>query len=131
MRKAKNLYFIEKKLIKLIFIVSLFIILIFIIFQKYNFIKSYLIGIFFSFCILRNMINTQNSILSNINAKSFLPRYILRLVLYGIPIFLGLKIYYLKFSIILVSLFAFQVCLLMIILLKSLRKYRKKIKNGT
>ncbi|MCP4050709.1 MAG: hypothetical protein GY730_08395 [bacterium] len=124
-RKAKNLYFIEKKLIKYNFLVLFFVVVLLMIYHKYDIIYFVLLGSFFSFLIMHNMIDSQNAVLIYGNARHFFIRFVMRFFLYGIPVYAGLKIDHLKLPIILISLFTFQTGLLTITILRGLRKIRR------
>lgn len=127
----KNLYLILKRLSSTIFISTAIFCLI--TFNKglASWAYSAILGSSFSFVIFVNLLKTQQIILESKNKASFFIQYITRLILYSIPVILGLTLKnYLTLKIILVFLLSFQAIYVLGELLKNWNKYKKRYKHG-
>ena len=100
-------------------------------YKDYTIIASGLLGTVFSYIGFYQLITTQRSILSEKKSSSFFMGLVFRLLIYAVPITLGLLLKtYFNFIIILVCLFNFQFSYIVIELIDNYVSYKKRIGNG-
>ena len=95
-------------------------------------ILSAALGMAFSFIIFNQLLLSQSAILSQNKRQIYFINYILRLVIYGIPIsvFFFFQSYF-NFIILLLFLFSFQLLYVILELTKNFSRYKKRVKNGS
>ena len=131
MQKAKNLRLILRALARN-FILGYAIIALAAFFLKaYTIISSLGLGLVFSYIIFVNFIYSQTQALIKKNVGFIIPQFFIRLVLYAMPLGIGLyyKSYF-KIPIILLSLFSFQAFFVLSEVCRSIKRYRKRLKYG-
>ena len=93
-------------------------------------IYSSTLGLVFGFWAFQNLAKTQNKILNQGKERFFLP-YINRLLIYAVPIALGIsKKEYFNLAIILIFLWSFQILFIFKEFVSNYRSYKKKLKDG-
>ncbi len=108
-------------------VIALLILFIPLFFINLKLLNSLLLGILFSYISFYQFSYTQSVFLNRQNKGVFFVSYFLRLLIYGIPMGIGLfyKNYFI-FFVILVSLFFFQTYYICIEFFRSLRKVRRQ-----
>jgi hypothetical protein len=117
----KNLKLIQRKIILPIFIfwgaISIGIVLT----NHTEWILSVVIGLAFSYAGFANMISTQKAIVNLRKAMAFFPNFILRFVIYGVPIALAIKLPILNLPLIVLSLLSFQFTFILAIFVRGIK----------
>jgi hypothetical protein len=127
----RNLILIRFELFKRVMLIWSSFLVFMAFFEKNDWIFSSMIGVTGSFFIFNQLLLSQSLILQKRNKGIFFIHYIVRLIIYSVPI--GMFFFfqnYLNFPVLLISLFSFQVLYIVLELTKNYSKYRKRIKHG-
>ena len=131
MKKAKNLRLIQQSLARYFILGYAVVALIAFFLKAYTLISSLGLGILFSYVIFINFIYSQTNALIKKNVGFIIPQFFIRLLLYAIPLCVGLYYKpYFKIPIILISLFSFQAFFVLSEVCRSIKRYRKRLKHG-
>lgn len=127
----RNLILIRFELFKRVMLIWASLLVFMAYFEKNDWIFSSIIGVAGSFFIFNQLLLSQSLILQKRNKGIFFIHYIVRLIIYSVPIVLFFFFQnYLNFPVLLISLFSFQVLYIVLELTKNYSKYRKRIKHG-
>lgn len=125
-KKIKNLVLLQQRTQWHAAAVLLVAMLVAAIGMRWDIVSSVIIGGLFSFLIFKNMLKSPATVLLNRKPKLFYFDLMKRLLLYGVPVALGLKITYLKLWVILVSLVSFPLALVLSVMGHAIVKYKKQ-----
>jgi|APSaa5957512622_1039677.scaffolds.fasta_scaffold254400_1 hypothetical protein len=120
----KNLSLIKKALLKKQLAILAIFILISLFYKYYVYIYSSLLGSFFSFMVLDNLIKSQKIIMDQQKVASFFPRYVSRLFLYAAPVIAAIKLDYFNLGVTVVFLVSMPLLLLLSMFLRLFKKVK-------
>jgi len=127
-----SLALIRNRLVKRIALFNVLFFVVCIVIKEPLWIVSSIIGSFFSFLVLTQLMLSQSSILQTKKKQTAFIYYFFRLGIYIIPMVLALTLKnYLNFIVILVFLFSFQVHYVFLELFKNLKRYKRRKKQWT
>lgn len=130
MKLKQTIEHILLKLTKRVLVAVVLISIICLVLEKFSIVLSMLLGTFFSYINMRQLMYSQAEILNQKTKNIAFTSLLMRLVLYGIPVALGLWLKdYLNLFIILVFLLSFQLNYVFLEFTKNRNRYKKRIKK--
>ena len=123
---AKNIVFLLRKITVFVFFEAC-LVGVFELFFSQNILFSVLLGMVFSFIVFFQFTSAQTVMLRKQNKGLFFSMYVLRLVLYAVPIcFCLLYKNYFNFYVVLLFLFTYQIHFICFEFFRSLKKYKRQ-----